>query len=67
MLDEVVTIYAKYHGCSCPKDKVYGFRELVPQLVVDYRKTNLEVFLDVARLGSFEPEEHGGWYVSNCL
>jgi hypothetical protein len=48
IFDEVIGIYAKHHECSCPKDKVYGFRELVPQwrenLVVDYTRSNLDVF-----------------------
>jgi hypothetical protein len=54
MFDEVIGVYAKHHECSLPKDKVYRFRELVPQwkenLVVDYKRSDLEVFLDVAKL-----------------
>src|SRR6266480_5129524 len=68
MLDEVIGVYAQHHECSLPKDKVYGFRELVPQwkenLVVDYGRSNLEVFLDVAKLDLFEPKKHGGWHVA---
>ena len=45
------------------KDKVYGFRELVPQwknrLIVNYERSDLEVFVDVAKLDLFEPKEHG--------
>jgi hypothetical protein len=71
MLDEVIMIYAKYHECSCPKDKIYGFRELVSQwkekLLVDYKKSKLEVFLDVARLGLFDPKQYGGRHVAACL
>lgn len=29
MFDEVIGVYAQHHECSLPKDKVYGFRELV--------------------------------------
>src|SRR5256885_6844270 len=68
MFDEVIGVYAKHHECSLPKDKVYGFRELVPQwkenLVVDYKRSDLEVFLDVAKLDLFEPKKHGGWYLA---
>lgn len=68
MLDEVIGVYAQHHKCSLPKDKVYGFRELVPQwkenLVVDYKRSDLEVFLDVAKLDLFEPKKHGGWHVA---
>lgn len=68
MWDEVIRISAQHHECSLPKDKVYGFRELVPQwkenLVVDYKRSNLEVFLDVAKLDLFEPKKHGGWNVA---
>jgi len=68
MLDEVIGVYARHHECSLPKDKVYGFRELVPQwkenLVVDYKRSNLEIFLDVANLDLFEPKKHGGWHVA---
>lgn len=68
MLDEVIRVYARHHECSLPKDKVYGFRELVPQwkenLVVDYKRSDLEVFLDVAKLDLFEPKKHGGWHVA---
>ncbi len=31
MFDEVINVFSPYHECSLPKDKVYGFRELVPQ------------------------------------
>ncbi|OXV07873.1 hypothetical protein Egran_04363 [Elaphomyces granulatus] len=68
MLDEVIGVYAQHHKCSLPKDKVYGFRELVPQwkenLVVDYKRSDLEVFLDVAKLDLFEPKKHGGRHVA---
>lgn len=68
MLDEVIKIYAQHHECSWLKDKVYGFRELIPKwkekLVVDYKKSDLEVFLDVARLGLFDSKQHGGRYVA---
>ena len=68
MLDEVIQIYTQHHECSLPKDKVYGFRELIPQwkenLVVDYKRSDLEVFLDVAKLDLFEPKKHGGWHVA---
>lgn len=68
MFDEVIEVYAQHHECSLPKDKVYGFRELVPQwkekLVVNYKRSNLEVFLDVAKLDLFEPKKHGGWHVA---
>ena len=71
IFDEVIGIYAQHHECSCPKDKVYGFRELVPQwrenLVVDYARSDLEVFLDVTKLDLFEPKKHGGWRVAFCL
>jgi hypothetical protein len=63
-LDEVIEVYAQHQECRLPKDKVYGFRELVPQwkenLVVDYKRSDLEVFLDVAKLDLFEPKMHGG-------
>lgn len=68
MFDEVIKVYAQHHECSLPKDKVYGFRELVPQwkenLVVNYKRSDLEVFLDVAKLDLFEPKKHGGWHVA---
>ena len=68
MVDEVIGVYAQDHDCSEPKDKVYGFCELVPrwkeQLVVDYKRSGLEVFLDVAKLGLLEPQEHGGLHVA---
>ncbi|KAI9775913.1 MAG: hypothetical protein M1839_000702 [Geoglossum umbratile] len=68
MLDEVIGIYAQHHECKLPIDKVYGFRELVPQwkesLVVDYKRSDLEVFLDVAKLDLFEPKKHGGLHVA---
>jgi hypothetical protein len=68
MLDEVIGVYAQHHKCSLPKDKAYGFRELVPQwkenLAVDYKRSDLEVFLDVAKLDLFEPKKHGGWHVA---
>jgi hypothetical protein len=71
MFDEVIWIYAQHHECSLPKDKVYGFRELVPQwkenVVVNYKRSDLEVFLDVAKLDLFEPKKHGGWRVALCL
>ncbi|KAH8621277.1 hypothetical protein IG631_24050 [Alternaria alternata] len=71
MLDEVIGVYARHHKCERPKDKVYGFRELVSQwkegLVVDYRRSDLEVFLDVAKLGFFEPKNHGGLHVAFWL
>jgi len=66
--DEVIGVYAKHHKCSLPKDKVYSFRELVPQwkenLVVDYKRSDLEVFLDVAKLDLFEPKKHRGWHLA---
>jgi hypothetical protein len=68
MLDEVIEIYAQYHDCCLPKDKIYGFLELVPQwknqLVVDYGRSNLEVFLDVCKLGLIE---QGGWHAGFLL
>jgi hypothetical protein len=68
MLDEVIEIYAQHHECSYQIDKVYGFRELIPQwkenLVVDYQRSKREVFLDVAKLGLFDPQKHGGWHVA---
>jgi hypothetical protein len=71
MLDEVIEIYVQHHGCRDLKDKVYGFRELVPQwkdnLVVRYERSDKEVFVDVARLDLFEPRKHGGWHVAFCL
>jgi hypothetical protein len=60
----VIEVFAQHHECSLPKDKVYGFRELVPQwkenLVVNYKRSDLEVFLDVAKLDLFESKKHGG-------
>ncbi|CAI6342359.1 unnamed protein product [Periconia digitata] len=71
VLDEVIRIYAKHHECSCLKDKIYGFRELISrwkeELVVDYKKSDLEVFLDVARLGLFDSKQYGGQYIACCL
>ena len=68
MLDEVIKIYAQHHECSWPKDNVYGFRELISRwkekLVVDYRKSDLEVFLDVARLGLSDSKQYGGRYIA---
>ena len=65
--DEVVRVYAQYHECSDPKDKVYGFRELVPQwrenLVVNYNQSNLEVFLDVAKIELIKPNTQGGKHI----
>jgi hypothetical protein len=71
MLDKMITLYAQHHECSLPKDKVYGFRELVPQwkenLVVNYKRSDLEVFLDVAKLNLFESKKHGGWHIAFLL
>lgn len=71
ILDEVIKVYAQNHECSCLKDKVYGFRELIArwkeELVVDYAKFDLEVFQDVARLGLFGSKQHGGRYIACCL
>jgi hypothetical protein len=68
MFDEVIKVFAQHHECSRPKDKVYGFRELVPQwkehLVVNYKQSDLEVFLDVAKLDLFESKKHGGLHVA---
>ena len=68
MFDEVIEVFAQHHECSLPKDKVYGFRELVPQwkenLVVNYKRSDLEVFLDVAKLDLFESKKHGGLHVA---
>lgn len=68
MFDEVIEIFAQYHDCSRPKDKVYGFRELIPQwkedLVVDYERDDLEVFMDVAKLDLFDLKKHGGLHVA---
>jgi hypothetical protein len=67
-LDEVIKVFAQHHECSLPKDKVYGFRELVVQwkesLVVNYERSDLEVFLDVAKLDLFKSEKHGGLHVA---
>jgi hypothetical protein len=30
IFDEVIEVFAQYHEYSLPKDKVYGFRKLVP-------------------------------------
>jgi len=71
MLDEAIELYAQHHECKDLRDKVYGLRELVPQwkdvLVVDYSKSILDVFLDVAKLGLFKSKAHGGWHVAFCL
>jgi hypothetical protein len=68
MFDEVIEVFAQHHECSLSKDKVYGFRELVPQwkenLKVNYKRSDLKVFLDVAKLDLFEPKKHGGWHVA---
>ena len=68
MLDEAIVVFAQHHNSSSLKDKVYGFRELIPQwkenLVVDYKRSDLDVFLDVAKLGLFEAKEHRGWRVA---
>jgi hypothetical protein len=68
MFDEVIKVFAQHHECSRPKDKVYGFRELVPQwkehLVVNYKQSDLEVFLDVAKLDLFESKKHGGLHIA---
>ena len=68
--DEVLKVYAQ-HGCKCPKDKVYGFRELIQawkdNLVVDYEKSDLEVFLDAARLGLLDPQKYGGRHLAYWL
>jgi len=68
--DEVLQVYAQ-HGCKCPKDKVYGFRELIStwkdKLVVNYDKSDLEVFVDAARLGLLDPRNHGGRHVAFLL
>ncbi|KAH8595398.1 heterokaryon incompatibility protein-domain-containing protein [Bisporella sp. PMI_857] len=69
--DEVIRVFSQYHECSLPKDRVYGFRELVQQwrenLIVNYQQSDLEVFLDVAKLDLFESEKHGGLHVAFCL
>jgi hypothetical protein len=68
VLDKVITIYAQHHECKCLKDKVYGFRELVPQwkenLVVNYKGSNLEIYLGVATLDLFEPKKHGKEHIA---
>jgi hypothetical protein len=62
MFDEVIEVFAQHHECSL------GFRELVPQwkenLVVNYKRSDLEVFLDVAKLDLFESKKHGGLHVA---
>jgi hypothetical protein len=67
LFDEALRVYV-HHGCNCPKDKVYGLRELIPQwnkkLVVDYEKSVLDVFLDAARCGLFEQRKLGGLHVA---
>ncbi|ETI26153.1 hypothetical protein G647_02930 [Cladophialophora carrionii CBS 160.54] len=66
-IDEVVEVYAR-HQCCDPKDKVYGLRELVKEwrekLKPEYKKSVLEVFLDVARLDLFKQEKNGGLHVA---
>jgi hypothetical protein len=68
--DEVLRVYAQ-HICKCPKDKVYAFRELVQiwkdDLVPNYSKSDLEVFLDATRLGVLDPCKHGGRNVTFLL
>ena len=68
MFDEVIKVYAQHYKCSLLKDRVYSFCELVPQwkenLVVNYKRSNLEVFLDVAKLDLFELKKHRGWRVA---
>ena len=62
IFDKIIRVYAKYYECSLLKDKVYGFRELVPQwkenLTVDYKWSDLEVFLDIAKLDLFELKKY---------
>jgi hypothetical protein len=71
MLDEAIELYAQHHKCKDLRDKVYGLRELVPQwkrsLVVDYSKSILNVFLDIASLDLFNSRAHGGWHVAFAL
>lgn len=68
MFDEVIEVCAQHHECSLPKDKAYSFCELVPQwkenLVVNYKRSDLEVFLDVAKLSLFESKMHWGLHVA---
>lgn len=71
MFDEVIGLYAQNH-CKHLRDKVYAFRELVPQwrenVVVDYdKKSDLEVFQDVVRLGLLKQQKHGGGHVAFWL
>lgn len=49
MLDEIIKIYV-------PRDKVYAFRGLNEQwtnVVIDYKKSSLQVFLDAVQPGRF--------------
>ena len=70
MFDKVIEVFAQYHNCRRPKDNVYGFRKLVPQwkdnLVVNYERFNLEVFLEVAKLDLFNLKRHRGLHVAFC-
>lgn len=36
-------------------------------LVVDYKRSDLDVFLNAAKLNLFKPKRYGGWYVAFCL
>ncbi|KAF2994066.1 hypothetical protein E8E13_002425 [Curvularia kusanoi] len=71
MLDEAIELYGQHHKCKDQRDEVYGLRELVPQwkhnLIVDYSRSVLDVFLDVARLDFLNSEAHGGWHVAFTL
>lgn len=47
----------RYNKCTNPRDKVYGFHQLLPNfrlLPVDYSKSTLEIFMDVLRMGLFD-------------
>lgn len=69
--DEVIDVFAEHHECSNPKDKVYGFRELISQqkgsLEVNYNQPDLQVFLDIAKLDLLELTKHGGSHAASRL
>lgn len=60
----MIELYAQHHKCTDHRDRVYGLRDLVLQrkdsLVVNHSKSDLDVFLDVARLDLLDSKSTRG-------
>lgn len=58
-LDEAIMIYARYHDCTDPRDKIYGLRELVWEwrdVKVDYGQSLPSLYREVKRCSLLDAE-----------